>query len=126
MRERDACGLFQRTKTFDRDAAVGRAGGREDGFGYVLGPLELRPAVGDAAADATVVGAEMLDLLDRLPRRALDLASPRFAERSHRRDLLAHRPVVALDHDELGHGLAGDWLALAALPVRDLAQRLRD
>src|SRR6185312_2296902 len=59
------------------------------------------------------------------PAGALHLRAELLHERSERRPLRGHVRVVALDHDQLGHRLAGHQLALSRPPVAHLAERLR-
>ena len=59
-----------------------------------------------------------------VPADALAAVADLVHQRAERGEALVHVRVVALDHRDLRRGLAGDQLALAALPVLHV-ERLR-
>ena len=123
--ELHAGALLELLEARDGDRAVGDAGQREDRLARLLGRLQQRPAVGDAAARDAVDLAQVLDGVGLLERDALDHRAEVLdvrAERGHHRRDVA---VVALHHREVRHRLAGDRLALPRAPVEHAAAGLR-
>ena len=80
-----------------------------------------RPLFGDDAVQAL----EEVDLVLGVPGHALAAVAELRHERAQRGEALVEVGVVALDHRHRRHGLAGDRLAFAALPVLHV-ERLRD
>ena len=78
------------------------------------------PLVTPSSRVVAVELAELLDLGLRVPGDALAAVADLVHQRAERGEALVDVRVVALDHRDLRRGLAGDQLALAALPVRDL------
>ena len=125
--ERDAAALLERAEAGHREPPVGDAGQREDGLGDVLGPLERRPPVGDAAVHRPVGGLASCSTSRSGIHEALLTVEPSsLGERTERRPLVGDGAVVALDDGERRHRLARHRLALAGAPVADLAARLAD
>ena len=116
----------ERGPSLDRDLAVGLGRQRQDHLGGVDVGLDLgqpfrRPLVRDDAIQAL----EEVDLVLGVPGHALAAVAKLRHERAQRREALVEVGIVALDHRDRRHGLAGDRLAFAALPVLDV-DGLRD
>jgi hypothetical protein len=78
---------FKRPESLDRQPSVGRARQGEDRLTRLLHALQRRPPVSDPTPDRAVLGAQLVDLVQRLPRGDLDLVpsvSSRGPSAAHR------------------------------------------
>ena len=92
--------------------------------------IRARPLVGALFRHLAVELLEELDLVLGVPAHALAAIAELGHQRSERGEALVEVGIVALDHGDRRHGLAGDRIDLALLPVlhveglRDLARRV--
>ena len=116
--------LLELLERLDGDLAVGGRGHGEHGVDRVLGLHQRGHAARDEVLvlDEPVALADPLVFLGLVPGVALA-----FRHVGAERDVLVvGLGVVARDVHQVGHGLAGDGLALALGPVEHPAFRLRE
>jgi hypothetical protein len=116
----------ERGPSFDGDLAVGFRRQRQDDLGGVDIALDLGQALGRAfLRDDAIQALEEVDLVLGVPSHALAAVAELGHEWAQRREALIEVGIVALDHRDRRHGLAGDGVAFTALPVLDV-EGLRD
>ena len=116
----------ERRPGLHRHLAVGLGREGEDHLGGVDVAVDPGQALGGALlGDDAVEALQEVDLVLGVPGHALAAVAELGHERPERREALVEVGVVALDHGDRRHGLAGDRLALAALPVLHV-ERLGD
>ncbi|MNM96475.1 hypothetical protein D3C81_1089520 [compost metagenome] len=108
----------QRFPGLHRHVAIGFRGQVQDHFGRIDRGRDGRPALADALLVHGVVQlAEELHLVLGVPVHALAAIAVLVQQRPQRGELAIQVRVIALHHRHRRHGLAGDGLALALLPV---------
>jgi len=121
-----AGGLRQRLPGLDRDFAVGFGRQREDHFGGVDVATDAsealgRPLLGHHAVELL----QQFDFMLGVPAHALAAIAELAHQRPKRGKALVEVGIVAFDHGDGRHGLAGDRLDLAFFPILDV-ERLGD
>ena len=84
-----------------------------------------RPLVGPSSVTTPLSALEQVDLVLGVPADALAAVAELRHQRPERGEALVEVGIVALDHGDRRHGLAGDRLALALLPVLDVERPAR-
>src|SRR5262249_38790434 len=111
----------ERFPRLDRHRAIGFRGEAQDDLGGVDVAVDPSPPVaGPGRFDRAVELLQESDLRVGLPADALATIAERLHQRPERGEPGVGLWVVALDDGDRWHGLAGDRLALAVLPVGDV------
>ena len=116
--------LGERVPGLHRHLAVGLRRQGQDHLGGIDGAVETRTALVRPLGLAVVELAEQVHLGLGLPADALAAVADALEQRADGGEALIGLGVVTLDLDQRRHGLAGNGLALALLPVLhiDLSQ----
>src|SRR6185437_5636674 len=108
--------LAQGFPRLDRDFPVGLGREAEDHLAGV--DIGLNPWL--AVSIGAVESAEEIDLLVGVPADALAAVAELLEQRPDGGEFLICIGVVSLDRDHRGHGLAGERIAFALLPILDV------
>ncbi len=125
MRMVATCELRQRFPCLDRHLTVGFRRERQNDLGCVDVGIDARTSFACARLlNLAVQIAEQLDLVFGIPRNALAAIAQLVEKRPNGRIALVEVWIIALHNHDRWHGLAGDRLDFALLPVKNIL-RLR-